>query len=168
MAKLDDIIVGLVALANGQLVGRIRLQKIVYLMDQKGLNSGATFVYHHYGPYAESVTDAIVDAKFWDRLKEDTEFRGADGAPYSVFTTSSAAPQRLGNLDAEAARALVSKLSSLNSTVLELAATIHWLVVVEKVSDWKSEIEKRKAGKTGAGRLSQAIDLLRELDLAPM
>ena len=166
MAKLDDVVVGIVALAGGELIGRIRLQKIVYLLEQKGLKSGARFAYHHYGPYAEPISDAVTDAKFWGRLKETMAFRQVDGAPFSKFSTEEA-PPRLGAIDLDQARPLVKKLASETSTVLELAATIHWLATREQVPDWRSELERRKPGKTGSGRRERALTLLKELELAP-
>jgi len=37
MPELDQLVVGTVALAGGELVGRIRLQKVVYLLDHLGM-----------------------------------------------------------------------------------------------------------------------------------
>jgi uncharacterized protein YwgA len=167
MAKLDDVVVGIVALAGGELTGRIRLQKIVYLLEQKGLKSGARFAYHHYGPYAEPISDAVADAKFWGRLKETMAFRQIDGAPFSKFTTETEAPSQLGAFELDQAQPLVRKLVGETSTVLELAATIHWLATQEQVPNWRAELERRKAGKTGSGRRERALELLKELQLAP-
>jgi uncharacterized protein len=167
MPEIDELVVGAVALAGGELVGRIRLQKVVYLLDQLGMNSGAPFEYHHYGPYSEVVSDAVTDAKFWGRIEEAVSFRIADGAPYSSFKTKTEAPAVLGALNADDARRFLEKFAGCTSTVLELAATAHWLASVEKVPNWRAEIEVRKAGKTGNGRLDKAVELLRDLNLAP-
>jgi uncharacterized protein YwgA len=167
MPELDQLVVGAVALAGGELVGRIRLQKVVYLLDQLGMNSGAQFEYHHYGPYSEAVSDAVTDAKFWGHIKESVSFRVADGAPYSSFKSDGHAPLQLGDLSAEDAKRYLAKFAGHTSTVLELAATVHWLAFKERHPDWRSEIEVRKAGKTSDGRLDKALVLLREINLAP-
>lgn len=167
MPQLDDLIVGTVALSGGEIVGRIRLQKTFYLLEQLGMKSGVPFEYHHYGPYSEPVSDAVTDAKFWGHLEEIVKFRVADGAPYSTFKTEDPAPDRLGELSAEEARRYLEKFRIYSSTVLELAATAHWLAYVEKVPDWRKEIKARKAGKTENGRLDKAVLLLREIGLAP-
>jgi len=167
MPELDELVVGAVALAGGELVGRIRLQKVVYLLDQLGMNSGAPFEYHHYGPYSEAVSDAVTDAKFWGDIKEAVSFRVADGAPYSSFRTEDPEPAQLGGLSAQDAKVYLAKFSSQTSTVLELAATVHWLAFKEKCADWHQEIEIRKAGKTSNGRLEKALALLEDLNLAP-
>lgn len=167
MSQLDDLVVGAVALSGGELVGRIRMQKVIYLLDQLGMGSDAAFEYHHYGPYSEAVSDAVTDAKFWGNLKEAVNFRVADGAPYSTFATSTQAPVSLGNLSGEKARGYLEKFAGCTSTVLELAATVHWLAFKEQVPDWRSELEVRKAGKTGNGRVEQALALLRSVGLSP-
>lgn len=169
MPKVDELVVGVVALAGGELVGRIRLQKVVYLLDQLGMNSGAPFEYHHYGPYSEAISDAVTDAKFWGHIEEAVSFRISDGAPYSSFKTKSKTevPATLGMLGADNAKRFLEKFTGCTSTVLELAATVHWLAFVEKVPDWRADIEVRKVGKTGNGRLDKAIELLRDLNLAP-
>ncbi len=167
MPQLDDLVVGAVALSGGELVGRIRLQKVIYLLDQLGMNSGAPFEYHHYGPYSEAVSDAVTDAKFWGHIDESVSFRLVDGAPYSSFKSEGEAPAALGNLSSEEAQRFLLRFARCTSTVLELAATVHWLTFVEKVPDWRAEIEVRKTGKTGNGRLEKALVLLREIDLAP-
>ncbi len=167
MPQLDDLIVGAVALSGGELVGRIRMQKIVYLLEQLGMGSEVPFEYHHYGPYSEAVSDAVTDAKFWGDIEEVVKFRVSDGAPYSTFKTSAARPAKLGALDADDAHRYLDKLSGCTSTVLELAATVHWLSRVERVADWRSEIATRKAGKTGNGNLDKALTLLHEIGLPP-
>ena len=167
MPELEQLVVGAVALAGGELVGRIRLQKVVYLLDNLGMNSGAPFEYHHYGPYSEAVSDAVTDAKFWGHLKEAVSFRVADGAPYSSFKTENPAPAQIGELSAENAKHYLDKFAGQTSTILELAATVHWLAFKEKRADWRDEIEVRKVGKTSNGRLEKALALLGELNLAP-
>lgn len=168
MSQLDELVVGVVALYGGTLVGRIRLQKVIYLLDQLGMESGANFDYYHYGPYSEDISDAIADAKFLDKIKEKVEFRQVDGAPYSAFSTESLAPDSLGKLKATRVRELIEKFTDCTSTVLELAATIHWLAVREGLPNWRNDLESLKAGKTGNGRVDKAITLLEELGLQPL
>ena len=52
-------------------------------------------------------------------------------------------------------------------TVLELAATAHWLLVHEKRKDWELELRRRKGVKLESGREKQALDLLKSLKLQP-
>lgn len=169
MTNVPRIVTDTVALAGGRMVGRTRLQKAIYLLDQKGLNSGATFYYYNFGPFSDDVANGVVDSKFTGDLQEGVEYRQLDKSPYSVFMSEKSAEEidRLGDLPADMARRLIERLSGVTSTVLELAATIHWLAFVEGVEDWWSELFRRKGAKAEGGRAEKALALLRELDLAP-
>ena len=62
---------------------------------------------------------------------------------------------------------MVKRLANENVTVLELAATVHWLVTYERIKDWEGEIRRRKGTKNDNGRLVRAVELLCNLGLAP-
>jgi uncharacterized protein YwgA len=170
MTNREDIVAAVVAASGGELTSRIRLQKTVYLLERLGLNSGFDYDYHHYGPYSRDLDNAAADAKAFDLIDESYAHRHSDGARYSIFklkTGLQPKAQAYGSLGEERASAIARKFAHTNVTVLELAATIDWLSQVEKVSDWRSELKKRKAAKTEHGRLDRAVELLRELDLSP-
>lgn len=154
--------------ADGEIVGRIRLQKVLYLLDVKGLDIvDASFHYHHYGPYSRVLDEALDRAKALLGVSEEIRHRKADGAPFSVFraTSGGGGNSRLGSIDSDSLKKLLSTMKEKTSTVLELAATVHWLTQVERVSDWKAEIVRRKGAKTEDGRLEEALDLLKKLTL---
>lgn len=169
MTEPDQIVLDILAAADGELIGRVRLQKVAYLLEQAGVRSGLRFRYHHYGPYSEDLDAALDRAKAFSGVKEQIQYRQSDGMPYSIFRreTEGATPRKLGRLPFRDARALVSMLKEKSATVLELAATIHWLVVKERIADWRPELERRKGPKTRGGRVEEALALLREIDLAP-
>ena len=162
-----DFVAALVKAAGGELVGRVRLQKIAYLLQQLDVEeaAGLEWDYHHFGPYSREVESDIIFANLYDVVREERRPRASDGALYSVF--------RLGDKAGKAAepseqmKRLVQRLKNENSVILELAATAHWLSEVEKVKDWKKEIESRKTWKVEEGRLEKAMKLLEELGLPP-
>jgi uncharacterized protein YwgA len=166
----EDIVAAVVAAAGGRLIGRVRLQKAIYLLDQLGLNSGFEYEYHHYGPYSRDLDNATADAKAFGLIEEKFDHRQSDGAMYSIFTLSQAQPPgqgAYGDLSRDQVSELVGNFASTNVTVLELAATIDWLWREEQCADWQIEIMKRKGAKTRHGRLARAIDLLRSIGLPP-
>ncbi len=170
MSEREHVVTALLAAANGELVGRVRLQKTAYLLDQLGLNSGFEYEYHHYGPYSRDLDHAVADAKAFGMADEDRRNRRIDGAQYSVFLLTEEGRGTLrdasfGDLGRDRAAALVEKLAGINVTVLELAATVHWLRHQEHCADWRAEIVKRKGWKTENGRLEKAVALLEELGL---
>lgn len=169
MKTHDKLIAEVIAAADGEVVGRIRLQKILYLLDQRGLNADAAFHYYHYGPYSRVLDDALDRAKAFHGIREDIRTR-RDGASYSVFKITSGMtdlPKKIGDLDRSEAQRLIALMKPWTATVLELAATIHWLAHVEKVSKWRPELVRRKGIKTENGRTDEALKLLSELGLSP-
>ena len=164
----EQVVASVVAAAGGRLTGRVRLQKVIYILDQLGLNSGFNYEYHHYGPYSRELDSATADAKEFLGLKEDFEHRDSDGARYSVFSYSGVvAAEAYGDLSQENAGSLLKIFSATNITVLELAPTIDWLWRVENISDWRSEVANRKSVKVQGGRLERAVALLEKLGVPP-
>ncbi len=163
-----DLVALTIAAAECEIVGRVRFQKIVYLLDQLGLGSGLTFSYHHYGPYSRTLDDAIDAAKALNGVQETIRHRVSDGAPFSVFTLPASPPQpvpSIGAVQFEAAQRWIREMKGVSSTVLELAATIHWLFVHENLEGWRDELRRRKGVKTENGRMEEAEALLRRLGL---
>jgi uncharacterized protein YwgA len=168
MVEHEKLIAAVIAAADGEIVGRIRLQKILYLLDQCGLNADASFHYYHYGPYSRVLDDALDRAKAFHGIKETSRAR-RDGAVYSVFQTDNVGLEpKIGNLASFEARRLIELMKSRSATVLELAATIHWLCFFETLPGWREELVRRKGMKTEGGRTDQAIELLSELGLSPV
>jgi uncharacterized protein YwgA len=165
----EDIVVAVVSAAEGHtLAGRTRLQKIVYLLDQLGLNSGFGYDYHHYGPYSRDLDSATADAQAFGLLEEKFDHRKSDGAMYSIFTSKrEPKSEAYGKLSVERTEQLVRQFAKTNVTILELAATVDWLWRFERRKDWDAEIRKRKSVKVQDGRLEKAVAILQSLGLAP-
>ena len=170
MMEREEIVAAVVAAAGGQLIGRVRLQKAVYLLERLGLNSGFEFDYHHYGPFSRDLENATADAKAFDKIEEELDHRHSDGATYSKFKLNTGVeptPEAYGKLGADRVGELAKLFANTNVTVLELAATVDWHCRFEHCPDWKAEITKRKGLKVQGGRLEKAVNLLEGLGLAP-
>jgi uncharacterized protein YwgA len=163
----EDHVAEIVAAAGGKLVSRIRLQKIAYILDQIGIESEFDYTYHHYGPFSRDLENAVLDARAFGLVHEDEGRRATDGARYSIFTLSKNVEEFKVLKDAKL-REWTHRLAEQNVTVLELAATAHWLVTYEHIQDWETEIRRRKGTKNDGGRLEKAKDLLRQLKLEPV
>lgn len=166
MHEPEHYVADILNAAGGRLVSRVRLQKVAYLLDQLGAESGFRYSYHHYGPYSRDLDSAILDAEAFGLVKEDYGHRKSDGARYSVFLNQ-VASNEFSCLKNDRLQTITKWLASQNVTVLELAATAHWLAEIEKVDDWKAEIRRRKGSKTDSGRLEEATKLLAEVGLPP-
>jgi uncharacterized protein len=166
----EQIVAAVVAAAGGELIGRVRLQKAVYLLDKLGLNSGFRYEYHHYGPYSRDLDNGTADAKAFGLVEERYDHRQSDGAMYSIFKLSSAAvdfESAYGSLGQQRVSNLAELFARTNVTVLELAATIDWLWREERYPDWQGELTRRKGAKVRHGRLERAVELLRNVGLPP-
>jgi uncharacterized protein YwgA len=167
MAAHDELVANIISVADGEIVGRIRLQKILYLLDALGLKADGSFHYHHYGPYSRVLDEALDRAKALRGISEEIRSR-RDGASYSVFHAPvREIPNTIGELDRNKIRSLIELMKNKNSTVLELAATIHWLYSAERVAGWREELVRRKGIKASEGRTEEALHLLSNLGLAP-
>lgn len=165
----EKLVKAILQAADGEIVGRIRIQKIVYLLEQLGMRGGFRFSYYHYGPYSGDLSNAVECAIEADKTVGEETRQTAEGATYSIYrlaTPADPTPERLGNLDARRAAECIRAMKARTSTVIELAATIHWLREKERVEDWRKELKIRKPSKADDGRIDQALDLLRELELA--
>ena len=167
----EDIVVALIALNDGKLVGRTRLQKEAYLLDRCGADFGLQFTYHHYGPYCFDLAGGIDDARAEGRIDIE-EHPGRHGVPYAIFKSGDEAekPKCLGKLSADEARASLQRMKDVSDVVLELAATIvflrdEWDYFGKGTIDPVDETKARKPLKATEERIDKALDLVRGLGL---
>ena len=166
----EIVVAALLKAAGGELTGSVRFQKAVYLLDQLGLDTGFRYKYHHYGPFSPDLDTAVADAKALSYVQEDFGHRQIDGARYSVFKLNPAdsdLPEHIGQLDGEDLKEHLQRFVEADVTVLELAATAHWLAAEEGLDDWQDELRRRKPIRAQGGRLVRALELLRDVGLPP-
>ncbi len=56
--------------AGGRIIGRTRLQKSVFLLSLAGFEKRFQFGYKHYGPFSESLAEAVDLAVAFDLISE--------------------------------------------------------------------------------------------------
>jgi uncharacterized protein len=153
--------------ADGEIVGKIRTQKIFYLLEQLGMNNQYSYAYHHFGPYSHDLAQAI-DANVAFKIIDEKPVSGQFGNTYSVFSfkESPGPVETVGDLKFDFAREKIEMMKGVSSVVLELAATIHWLIYKEKIANWSEEIVIRKPQKATEERVRKAETLLTNLGLA--
>ena len=156
----------LIRAAGDEIGGKVRLQKLVYLLDQMGMKSGFSFEYRHYGPYSADLEDQVKEDIHNKRIDSETRRRQSDGVAYTIYRLPEGAHRSWHNISLdEKFQEAAAKMQRHSATVLELAATIHWLVEAEECEDWRKELKRRKGAKTEEGREEQALGLLSELGL---
>ena len=161
-----ELVAGLVALNDGELVGKVRLQKTFYLLDACGLQSGFGYDFHFYGPFSVDLSRAADDATALGRLDYEDKL-GYHEVPYRVFRASHDAPspERLGVLSAAEIRENLKLMSRYSAAELEVAASIIFLRDNGYQDDPVAETCRRKPATATADRVARAERLIAELGL---
>jgi len=121
MNKNIEKLLSLVGVA-GEINGRKKLQKIVYLLQVAGFDFGKTFRYHYFGPYSTDLQleiDALVDRELL------LETRSGSAYSYKVANIPSNGNPELFKTDQM--KPLIDYLNNYESQELELAATLVYL-----------------------------------------
>jgi uncharacterized protein YwgA len=124
-------LLALIVQKTGRLVGRLRVQKLMYLLQQKGAQPLQPFFfeYHHYGPFSAEVADVIKDAVRSKIMKESKD-SDDDGWKRFEYQPDEHAEEYAARVDS-ATRALVKKVldvcNGAHWRTLELAATADFL-----------------------------------------
>ena len=98
MSEGERLVEAVLRAADGEIIGRIRLQKIFYLLEQIGLGAPFRISYHHYGPYSEELSVAVDRAHVLDETISEKKVQTQDGF-YSVYSSSAAARSRANRWD---------------------------------------------------------------------
>src|SRR5579863_2597743 len=128
MREFHELLVQLIALNGGTVVGKTRLQKIVFLLDECGLNTGCKYDYHYYGPFSAQIAEAAEDACDLGLLRYK-ERPGSHSVPYGVYEAAETVkiPDVLASLPRDTVKSKLDIMSRYSAIELELAATIRYL-----------------------------------------
>jgi uncharacterized protein YwgA len=147
----------LVSDAGGEIVGRTRLQKIVYLLTNAGLEEGFSFSYRHYGPYSEELAEATRQSVLFKNIAEDKR-PASWGGTYSVYSSTAC-----GKPAACSDRSSMLKIMvEADSIELELAATALYFDRKGFADPW-AETARQKPEKARDGRIIRAKQLYRDI-----
>lgn len=167
MKNRTDLISSVMSAADGEVVGKIRMQKIFYLLEQLGLNGDLNFSYYHYGPYSEDLARSLDYAEMVDQAVREEPRHTSSGSTFIAYILERETDpvDSIGEMDWDTAKNHISIMKKETSIVIELAATIHWLRYKEKVGEWKSELRRRKTSKAEPALVARAESLLTALQL---
>lgn len=143
--------------AGGRIVGRTKLQKIAFFLEEAGLGNEFPFSYKLYGPYSEELSSAIRMATLMNIVSEQV-LNTNWGGSYSIYSSN-----QVAEVDSTNPRLILAKIASQADAVeLELAATA-LLLNKEGYSDPWSETAKRKPEKAIDNRLESSKLLYKKL-----
>ena len=149
--------------AGGELVGRTRLQKVVYLAQLAGFGDEFSFEYKHYGPFSDDLATGMEIAAGVGIVQEE-ERRAEWGGRYSIYSATRRTPPSENG----ARSAFIQAAARISPIELELAATAAflqqngWYDRKDGDDPWE-ETSRRKPDKVGGGRLDRAKAAYRTL-----
>ena len=164
MTDLVDYVAALIRLADGQIVGKTRLQKFAYLLEAKGIGFGIDFDYHNFGPFSAELAFAVDDAESLGYITTE-EHPGYHSVPYTIFKSTDEAPELDDEDQSEAISEALGVMSEFSALVLELAATAVYLRENGFPQTFWPEVKKRKALKATSQGLEAAKELIEKLAL---
>jgi|SRR5208282_3388 len=167
MSELHDIVTYVVALnEGGKVVGKTRLQKMVFLLDQCGLKSGCSYDYHYYGPFSAEIAEAAEDAYHLGQLnyEENPGFYAVPYGVYEIARPSANVPEAIGGLERRTVEGKLNLMGGYSAIELELAATLQYLQT-RGFKDAAALVKELKPAKATPERLTHAQKLLRDLGL---
>ncbi|WP_442186275.1 hypothetical protein [Rhizobium leguminosarum] len=156
---LPEIVTKVVNLNNNRLVGKTRLQKTFYFLEELDAGFGLTFDYYHYGPYSEDLNIATQDAEALGLLNVDWKSTSA-GTNYAIFYSKIRPEEE--DIDKRRVK-ILQVLDQYDSISIELAATADYLEKNGYGSEAWLETEARKPEKASTDRIDRAKNILKEL-----
>ena len=160
MTDASDV-VRLVRSNGGSLIGKTRLQKSAYFLEEMESGFGFSFSYHHYGPYSDELANVIDDALALKMLAIDWDISNV-GTRYAIYRDLGFSLRDEDQNDRR--RKILSTLAKYSAVELELAATADFLLKNGYESDPWLETKRRKASKLTEQRVAKAKQLLQELE----
>lgn len=111
-----------------QITGRKKLQKMVYLLQQRGILYNQKFKYHHYGPYSyelQSQIDRLVEHQLLAEIYTDVTYSYNITAEGKLFLQKH---EQVFNSAFDLPTDAVKKLVMTDTAVLEMASTYAYLL----------------------------------------
>jgi uncharacterized protein len=164
--SIEKLVANMVSLNKDQkLVGKTRLQKTFYLLNELGMNSGAEYSYHYYGPYSADVASAAEMATLFFNFDAEEKVSSKRGVSYTFYSSREERPASLGDLPSGEAQEALLAMGDVSDTVLELAATMVFLKKNGFPNNYLDEVRARKPLKATDERLRSAQELVTKLHL---
>ncbi|WP_085522580.1 YwgA family protein [Tuberibacillus sp. Marseille-P3662] len=147
----------------GEVVGRKKLQKILYILKKMDYPFQQKYQFHFYGPYSEELTLQIEELGNLGFVQETREEKGGYHQYRYVLTESG--EEFLGHYDIELPdiQTLIHQLNGQNSRFLELISTMLFFDELDEASLVnKVQVVKKKQNYT-MEEIQSGLDYLKQL-----
>ena len=111
--------------SKGEIKGRKKLQKIVYLLEHKGMDAPYRYSYHRYGPYSAQLQEEIEFLVQHDFIEEVTKNGTYE---YKITDEGERFRKQIGQKNVSINNELLAKLNEESSQFLEMLSTYIFLL----------------------------------------
>ncbi|WP_209123429.1 YwgA family protein [Alkalihalobacillus sp. BA299] len=150
----------------GEIVGRKKLQKIVYISKKLNIPFSERFKFHMFGPYSEELTLRIEELCNLGFLQETLETKSGYQQYRYILTDEGVKFLKMYNLELPNIQPSVSSMNDQSSRFLELVSTVLYFdelskeEIIEKVMTVK---KKQNYSEEEMDRAFSYIDQLKQL-----
>jgi uncharacterized protein YwgA len=146
-----------------QVIGRTKLQKIIYLLQECGLPSNYSYSMYFYGPYSEDVKADLAVLKYSHIIDETLASKKGEEGEYYVLKVID---KEFEPIDLSNWRDAIEEMDNTDSVILELAATyVEFRDSGYDEKEAEERVRRMKGLKCGHGNLKAALDLIQNLGL---
>lgn len=144
--------------------GKKMLQKLMYLIDRRGVNLELNYSIHFFGPYSSKLDEMIHLLESYDKLDIDTS-----GITHIIRRGSVSIEGQLNNEDQEKINFVLENFSNKSAFELEAITTLDY--VAKKIlkdsgneDEIISKVIKIKGSKFSTSQLKEGLQTLKEYD----
>ena len=160
-----DYVGALVQLNGGEIIGKTRLQKTVFLLESKKLGYGFDFDYHNFGPFSSELAFAVDGAESLGYIETEERYGVHHSIPCVIFKSTGNSPEFREDGQLKEQKKALDEIRQYSALQLELAATAIYLKKYEYLAQYWTEVEKRKPLKAVSANIEAAKKLVDQLQL---
>ena len=156
----NSIIIG--QICNEIEPGKKMLQKLMYLIDRRGINLGLNYSIHFFGPYSSKLDDTIHILESYDKLEIDTS-----GTTHIIRKGSVPIDGQLDRNEQDIVTFVLTQFSKKTAFELEAITTIDYVAnkMLKESSENEiiSKVKRIKGSKFSEDRLKESFQILKKL-----
>lgn len=147
---------------NNESLGKKMVQKLLYLMERRGLNLDLNYKIHFFGPYSSKLDDALHTLKNWEVIDIDTS-----GATHTitVLDTELFEGQSLEDDEREIVDSVIYDFANMSALDLEAITTLDYVAKSMDTNDEITiinEVLKIKGSKFKESQLKDYFNVLKK------
>lgn len=165
MNNLRSYIEALESICENRNLGKKAVQKLMYLIERKGVEFDLDYTIHFFGPYSAKLDNILHVLESDEIIEINTTSRTHT---VSIIDSSKCEGQKLSSKDKKTVEYVLNRFGNKSAFELEGIATLDYVACNFAGSDEKSDndiingVKRIKGTKFNAPQLSQYLEMLKE------